>query len=71
MLVDDIQMLRGKDKTLEFFFNIFQHFIQNKKQIILTSDKTPNELSGVDARLVSRFMDGLTVQINKPTQEMC
>ena len=71
LLVDDIQMLRGKDKTLEFFFNIFQHFIQNKKQIILTSDKTPNELSGVDARLVSRFMDGLTVQINKPTQEMC
>ncbi len=70
-LVDDIQMLRGKDKTLEFFFNIFQYFIQNKKQIILTSDKTPSELSGVDARLVSRFMDGLTVQINKPTQEMC
>ncbi len=70
-LIDDIQMLKDKVKTLEFFFDIYQYFIQNKKQIVLTSDKLPSELNGIDARLVSRFMDGLTVQINKPSVEMC
>lgn len=70
-LIDDIQMLKDKTKTLEFFFDIYQYFLQNKKQVVLTSDKLPSELNGIDARLVSRFMDGLTVQITKPSIEMC
>lgn len=70
-LIDDIQMLKDKTKTLEFFFDIYQYFLQNKKQVVLTSDKLPSELNGIDARLVSRFMDGLTVQITKPSVEMC
>lgn len=64
-------MLKDKTKTLEFFFDIYQYFLQNKKQVVLTSDKLPSELNGIDARLVSRFMDGLTVQITKPSIEMC
>lgn len=71
LLLDDIQMLKDKVKTLEFFFDIYQYFLQNKKQIVLTSDRLPSELEGIDSRLVSRFMDGLTVQIVKPSTEMC
>jgi len=70
-LIDDIQMLKDKKRTLEFFFDIYQYFIQNKKQIVLTSDRLPSELNGIDARLVTRFMDGLTVQVLKPSIEMC
>lgn len=70
-LIDDIQMLKDKEKTLEFFFDIYQFFIQNKKQVVLTSDKAPSELAGMDARLVSRFMDGLTVNVGAPSQELC
>ena len=66
LLLDDIQMLEGRIKTLEFFFDIFQHFIQNKKQIVLTSDRKPSELQGISDRLITRFMDGLTIQITKP-----
>ena len=69
LLMDDIQMLNDKRKTLEFFFEIFQYFIQNDKQIVLTSDRLPSELEGIDNRLVSRFMDGLTMQVTKPDLE--
>lgn len=71
LLLDDIQMLNDKKKTLEFFFDIYQYFLQNKKLIVLTSDRLPSELTGIDARLVSRFMDGLTVQITQPNSQMC
>lgn len=70
-LLDDVQMLKDKKKTLEFFFDIYQYFMQNKKQIVLSSDRLPCELDGIDNRLVSRFMDGLTVQVSKPSTEMC
>lgn len=71
LLLDDIQMLKDKKKTLEFFFDIYQYFLQNKKQVVLSSDKMPSELEGMDARLITRFMDGLTVQVTKPDQLMC
>ncbi len=70
LLIDDIQMLNDKKKTLEFFFDIFQYFIQNDKQIVLTSDRPPSDLEGIDNRLISRFMDGLTMQITKPDLDM-
>src|SRR5574344_208111 len=71
LLLDDVQMMKDKKKTLEFFFDIYQYLLQNHKQIVLTSDRLPSELDGIDARLVSRFMDGLTVQIERPSSEMC
>lgn len=71
LLLDDVQMLKDKKKTLEFFFDIYQYFLQNKKQIVLTSDRLPSELEGIDTRLVSRFMDGLTVQVTRPDSAMC
>ena len=69
LLIDDIQFLKDKDKTNEMFFHIFNHLINNKKQIVITSDKSPNELKGLDDRLVSRFSSGLSVSIQNPEYE--
>ena len=71
LLLDDIQMLKDKTKTLEFLFDIYQSFLQSKKQVVLTSDRMPSELNGINERLVTRFMEGLTVQITKPDAFMC
>lgn len=70
-LIDDIQMLKDKKKTQEFFFNIYEHFRQNHKQVVLTSDKLPGELDGIDSRLITRFTSGLSVPIYKPDTETC
>ena len=69
LLIDDIQFLSGKDKTNEMFFHIFNHLINNKKQIVITSDRSPNELKGLEERLVSRFASGLSVSIQNPEYE--
>ena len=66
LLVDDIQFLSDKDKTSEMFFNVFNALITNGKQIVLTSDRSPNELRGLEERLVSRFNMGLSVSIKNP-----
>lgn len=66
LLVDDIQFLSEKVKTSEMFFNIFNTLISNNKQIVLTSDRHPNELKGLEERLVSRFNMGLSVNIKNP-----
>lgn len=66
LLVDDIQFLSEKVKTSEMFFNIFNILVNSNKQIILTSDRHPNELKGLEDRLVSRFNSGLSVSINTP-----
>lgn len=66
LLVDDIQFLSEKVKTSEMFFNIFNTLISNNKQIVLTSDRHPNELKGLEDRLVSRFNMGLSVCIKNP-----
>lgn len=70
-LIDDIQMLRDKKKTQEFFFNIYEDFRQNHKQVVFTSDKLPGELDGIDARLITRFTSGLSVPLYKPDVKTC
>lgn len=69
LLIDDIQFLSGKEKTNEMFFHIFNHLINNEKQIVITSDRSPNELKGLEDRLVSRFSSGLSVSIRNPEYE--
>jgi len=69
LLVDDIQWLAGKQKSHEVFFHIFNFLINNKKQIVLTSDRHPQELSGLENRLVSRFSSGLSIGIDTPEFE--
>lgn len=66
LLVDDIQFLSEKVKTSEMFFNVFNTLVSNNKQIVLTSDRHPNELKGLEDRLVSRFNMGLSVNIKNP-----
>jgi len=71
LMVDDIQFLADKTKTEEMFFHIFNAMINAGKQIILTSDRHPSELKGLEARLVSRFNSGLTMNITKPDRATC
>lgn len=70
LLIDDIQFFVGKDRTQEEFFYAFNALIEGQKQIILTSDRYPKEITGIDDRLVSRFSWGLTVAIEPPELEM-
>ena len=69
LLLDDIQFLAGKDKTGEVFFQIFNNLFNEKKQIVLTSDRNPHDLRGLEVRLVSRFSSGLIVGMNAPEHE--
>lgn len=71
LLIDDIQFFQNKKSTEEFFFNIFEHMKANNKQLVLTSDRSPNELKELDPRLQTRFASGLQISILKPTTEMC
>lgn len=71
LLLDDIQLIARKDKTQEMLFTIYNKLIQNDKQIVITSDKQPSELSGLEDRLITRFAKGLTVKIDDPDQETC
>ncbi len=66
LIIDDIHEFAGKDKTQDTFFHIFNHLHQLGKQIILTTDKPPVELKGLEARLLSRFKWGLTTDITTP-----
>jgi chromosomal replication initiator protein len=68
LIVDDIQFLEGKQKTLDIFFNIFNHLHQHSKQLIFTSDRAPKEL-GMDERLISRFKWGLCADLQTPSLE--
>lgn len=69
LILDDIQFLIGKEKTQDLFFHIFNTLHQSGKQIILTSDKPPKELKGMDDRLISRFQWGLSADIQPPDFE--
>ena len=71
LLLDDVQMIANKVKTEEMLFFVYQHMINNNKQIVITSDRQPNELSGLENRLVTRFTQGLVVKINEPDQNTC
>lgn len=68
LLIDDIQFLKGKNATSAFFFNIFNSMISEKKQIVITSDRSPAELDGLEDRLVSRFSGGLSIMIKNLNQ---
>ena len=69
LLIDDIQFLAGKEKSQEEFFHTFNVLIESGSQIIITSDKFPKEIKGLEERLRSRFGWGLTVSIDPPEME--
>ena len=69
LLIDDIQFLAGKEKSQEEFFHTFNVLIESGSQIIITSDKFPKEIRGLEERLRSRFGWGLTVSIDPPEME--
>ncbi len=70
-LIDDIQFLNDKKRTQELFYYVFNDLVRLGKQIVITSDKQPNELENIEQRLVTRFASGLTVEINEPDSESC
>ncbi len=70
LLIDDIQFFSGKNRTQEEFFYAFNALIEEHKQVIITCDTYPKEISGIEDRLISRFGWGLTVAIEPPELEM-
>lgn len=69
LLMDDVQFLAGKEKSHEIFFHIFNDLVNHKKQIIITSDRHPHEIKGLEDRLISRFSSGLSVGVDSPEFE--
>lgn len=70
LIIDDIQEFAGVTKTQNTFFHIFNHLHQNGKQLILTSDRAPVLLQGMEERLVTRFKWGMVAELEKPTIEL-
>ena len=69
LLIDDIQFFQGKEQTQEQFFHTFNELFQSGKQIVLTADRYPGEMVGLQDRLLSRFKSGLAVDIQPPDYE--
>ncbi|NBC83598.1 MAG: chromosomal replication initiator protein DnaA [Bacteroidetes bacterium] len=69
LILDDVHEFAGKEKTQDTFFHIFNHLHQSGKQLILTSDKPPVELQGIEQRLLSRFKWGLSADLQAPDFE--
>jgi len=69
LLIDDIHFIAGKERTQEEFFHTFNALIDGKKQIVLTCDRYPKELDGLDERLKTRFAWGLSVPVESPDLE--
>lgn len=69
LIIDDVQFFSGKEKTQEMFFHIFNHLHQSGKQIIMSSDRAPRDLKGLQDRLLSRFKWGLTADLQMPDFE--
>lgn len=70
LIIDDIQEFAGLQKTQTAFFHIFNHLHLNGKQLIMTSDRTPAQLQGMEERLITRFKWGMTAEIEKPDFEL-
>lgn len=70
LIIDDIQELINKDKTQNSFFHIFNHLLLNNKQIVMTSDRMPKDMLGMEERLITRFKWGLVAQIEKPDYQL-
>ena len=71
LLIDDIQFFAGKDRSQEEFFHTFNALLEGQHQVILTCDRYPKEVDGLEERLKSRFGWGLTVAIEPPELETC
>ncbi|MEE1348134.1 MAG: chromosomal replication initiator protein DnaA, partial [Bacteroidales bacterium] len=71
LILDDIQELGGESRarTADVFFQIFNHLLQNGRQVVLASDKKPAELTGLNERLLSRFKSGLVAEVRQPDKE--
>ncbi|NMB18247.1 MAG: chromosomal replication initiator protein DnaA [Erysipelothrix sp.] len=69
LLIDDIQFIAGKEKSHEIFFHIFNELVNNRKQIVITSDRLPTDIKGLEDRLISRFSSGLSVGVDSPEFE--
>lgn len=69
LLMDDIQFFGNKEKTQDIFFHIFNHLHQNGKQLVLTTDRPPRDLEGMEERLLSRFKWGLSADLQIPDFE--
>ena len=69
LIMDDVHSFAGKEKTQDVFFEIFNHLHQHGKQVILTSDRAPVDLQGVEQRLLSRFKWGLSADLQVPDLE--
>ena len=69
LIIDDVQFLAGKEKTQDVFFHIFNHLHQTGKQLVLTSDRPPVDLQGIEQRLLSRFKWGLSADLQTPGLE--
>jgi chromosomal replication initiator protein len=69
LMIDDIQFLGGRDSTQEEIFHTFNELYQANKQIVISSDKPPEEITMLEERLVSRFAQGLVTDIQKPDFE--
>ena len=69
LLIDDIQFFAGKERSQEEFFHTFNALLEGQRQIILTSDRYPKEINGIEERLKSRFGSGLTVAVQPPELE--
>jgi len=71
LLIDDIQFFAGKERSQEEFFHTFNALLEGQQQVVLTCDRYPKEVEGLEERLKSRFGWGLTVAIEPPELETC
>ncbi|MXQ08196.1 chromosomal replication initiator protein DnaA [Alphaproteobacteria bacterium GH1-50] len=70
LMIDDVQFIAGKDATQEEFFHTFNALVDQNKQIIVSSDRAPTEISGIEDRIVSRLQSGLVVDLHPTNYEL-